>query len=80
MNGVGKWIMRLVVALVVAVAAVAVNPNPAPAAPPVGCYDPPNVGECPPLDNFTCHTECRLAGYYSGECMSLGSGCCACFL
>lgn len=81
MNGVAKWIMRVAVAVVVAVAAVAVNPNPAPATPPIGCYDPPNVGECPPLDDQDCFVECKESGYANGgACMWLGSGCCACFM
>jgi hypothetical protein len=73
--------MRLAVAVVVAFAAVAVNPNPAPAAPPIDCYQAPNVGECPPLsdEDGSCWWECRNNLYPNGgQCMP--SGCCACFL
>jgi hypothetical protein len=66
--------------VVVAFAAVAVNPNPAPAAPPIDCYQAPNVGECPPLDDQSCFKECKDNFYPNGgQCME-GSGCCACFL
>ncbi len=74
-----RWSLRTVLGAVLSVGIVAATPAAAPAMPSL-CYEEPNVGECPPLDDQSCFVECKEAGYPNGGQCHFGSGCCTCFL